>query len=90
MPVLDYQTVARVRRDFEPVPGNYLRSAEALMLTIDHTLSRPNTSRLQMGLGELTMYAIEQQLQFINQDNPIELFGIDEVNTRTSGLGGSL
>jgi hypothetical protein len=67
VPVLDYHTIARVRRDYEPTPGNFVRSIEDFCLEIDAALEHPRTSQLQRDVGALAIHAIELQLPFIEE-----------------------
>mgnify|MGYP000894121300 CR=1 FL=1 len=65
VPLLDPHTAMRVHRTFEPVEGDYIASAWAYMRSIEQAIRHPRAGELEKRLGELSMYAIEQQIPFI-------------------------
>lgn len=68
VPTLDHHTLTRVQREFEPVPGDYVASAENLCEAIDLATLNRQASKLQRELGGLAVYAIEIQLPFIREE----------------------
>ena len=66
VPLLDHHTAMRVHRDFEPVTGDYIASLWALCRSIDQAIKHPRAGEIERGLGNLAIYAIEQQVPFIS------------------------
>jgi hypothetical protein len=67
VPALDFYTAARVRRDFEAEPGQFMQNMDLLQLAIEDALKHPRSSGLQRDLGALTIQAIELQKPFIEE-----------------------
>lgn len=65
VPLLDWRTAYKVRRDFEAEPGQYVQNLGALCLNIEEQLRHPRTSDLERACGELTVQAIQEQIPFI-------------------------
>ena len=65
VPTSDWHTLARVRREFEPVPGDFIKSIGNFCLALDESIHRPRASQLITDIGELTIQAIEMQIPFI-------------------------
>jgi hypothetical protein len=67
VPLLDHHTAARVHREFEPVEGDYIASMWSLMRTIEQAIKHPRASHIEKGIGNLAVYAIEQQIPFVRE-----------------------
>ncbi len=67
VPPLDMYTAQRVRRDFDPVRGNYIRSIENLMFAIEDALQHPRTRAIQIESAQVTIHALELQIPFIKE-----------------------
>lgn len=72
VPPLDMYTAQRVNRDFEPVPGDYVRSVENLMFAIEDALKHPKTRAIQIESAQVSIHALELQIPFIRE------FGVDK------------
>jgi hypothetical protein len=67
VPALDWNTLARVRRDFESTPGDFIRSIGDFCISLEESLRHPRETELQRALGELTIQALEEQIPFIEE-----------------------
>lgn len=67
VPVMDPITMARVRRSYEPMPGQFLESMVRLVMATDEAINHPKASEFQKQLGELAIYAVELQMPIIKE-----------------------
>ena len=67
VPVLDHIIARLVQRDFSPVRYDYIASTINLMRAIQEVTEHPKSDHIQRMLGQLTVYAIEQQLPLIKE-----------------------
>lgn len=67
VPVMGKHTMQLVARDFHAVQGDYVKSIEELMFTIEEAVQHPRTTKLEKDLSELTVHAFELQLPFIKE-----------------------
>jgi hypothetical protein len=65
VPLLDPHTAMRVHQYFEPVEGDYIASLYSLMRTIEASIRHPRAGGIEKGLGNLAVFALEEQLPFI-------------------------
>lgn len=65
VPLLDHHTAMRVHREFNPVEGDYIASMWSLMRTIEQAIKHPRAGEVEKGLGNLAVYAIQQQIPFV-------------------------
>ncbi len=72
VPSLDRYTAARVLRDYVPHRGDYVRSVEDLMFTIEDALKHPRTTAIEISNAQVAVYALELQLPFLKE------FGIQD------------
>lgn len=67
VPVFDRFTVQRINRDFEPVSGDYVRSIESLMFSIDEAMHHPKIRSIEIMNAEIIIHALELQIPFIKE-----------------------
>lgn len=67
VPPLDRFTANRVLKDFEPVRGDYIASAEELMRSIEREIKHPRVGEIEIMNATVAIHAIEMQLPFIRE-----------------------
>lgn len=67
VPVPDMHMAQRVRRDFEPVPGDYLASIDAYCFAIQEAQRCAKAGELERRIGDLVIMAVQMQKPFINE-----------------------
>lgn len=65
VPLLGYHALVRTANDFTPHPGDYLRSMDEFIKSVDRAIHHRLTKPLEAELGMLTMRAVELQKPFI-------------------------
>lgn len=67
VPVPGYATMARIRREYEPMPSDYIGSMARFMVATENALRHPKTTELQKALGALTIQAMAEQIPFVRE-----------------------
>ena len=65
--VMDYITANKVLKLYEPYPGDYIRSIEMLMFTMEAVAKSPRVPAIETGIVELAIAGIDAQLPFIRE-----------------------
>lgn len=65
VPMFDRFMAARVLKDFIPIRDSYAGTARALIESIEGARQHFRTTKLENGLGELAIYALQLQLPYI-------------------------
>lgn len=82
VPLLDPVSAIHVRKNFEPVEGNFVETMYNFVQAVETTIKHPKSSTLQRALGALTAQAVEMQIPYV-QDGLIETDPIQPVIVRT-------
>lgn len=67
VPILGHRAAGLVRRNYEPMPGDYIQSAYMYCWSVEEAVARYPSSSIEFKLGELVVYAVEQQIPFIKE-----------------------
>lgn len=67
VPSLGRYAMALIRRDFEPIHGDYVNSVYSLITTMDDVSKMPQTSRLETEAMHVAAHALEMQIPYIKQ-----------------------
>lgn len=67
VPLLGYHALIRTASDFKAQEGDYMRTIDELLFSIDRSIQHPKTKFVEAELAQLTMRAIEIQKPFIKQ-----------------------
>lgn len=67
VPLLDPVTAIHVRRDFEPVEGNFIATMYSYIRSVETAIKHPKSSALQKTLGALSAQAVELQIPYVEE-----------------------
>lgn len=67
IPLLGYHALLSVNRYYEDAPGDTLQSMDNLLFAINKANHEPKSKPIERSLGELTMQAIEQERDILNE-----------------------
>jgi hypothetical protein len=67
VPVMGWLMETRIQSNFYPQPGDYYHSVERLAHSVFEVMKQPATPYLEKQLGELIIYSLESQLEYINK-----------------------
>lgn len=62
-----YLLAVDILKNFEPHPGNYLKTIDRLVMAIERSVYNPKMDEIEQAIGNLMMRAIYQQRPFIEQ-----------------------